>query len=424
MSKQSYISFTILLIVCVFSLKTTVMAAVPSVNSAETEVLNQAQTEHNRSIESAVNYMQQHTNKHCSPALDFTLAGFLYESGNYSAAAQNYRTALEKMPDFTEAKKNLILCLLANEKNEEACKLTGELLLAREKPSAAILNFAAQSYMAAGKITSAESACRQCLLFYADDNQAQINLIHCLLAQNRCKEALHLIQNSLSENSQQPALWSAAANCALNTGDQAQAAIFLESARRLNAADTEALLLLADIYLNSRQYDLASDIYTTVLEDYAPTNSQLLRCAETLSACGKTTLSQEFISRIINPTEKEKIKLLLLKADNTASDDPQNALLLYRKVLLSSPLELKALKGCADMLSNLRQYPQARHFYNTALSLYPDSPELLVAGARLELVSGNISAGIDLLEKAISIKPDKQLENYIKRLRTMQTQIS
>ena len=81
---------------------------IPTITKRESAILKKASAQSDESIKILSEAAGE---KNCSAAIPFTLGNFLYRSGNFEAAAAAYSSALEKMPNFFAARKNLAYSL-------------------------------------------------------------------------------------------------------------------------------------------------------------------------------------------------------------------------------------------------------------------------------------------------------------------------
>tara|TARA_R110002051_G_scaffold7035_7_gene33076 strand:- start:1852 stop:3495 length:1644 start_codon:yes stop_codon:yes gene_type:complete len=185
---------------------------------------------------------------------------------------------------------------------------------------------------------------------------------------------------------------------------------YARAAALLNPANSDAILLSADLLENMGQFDLASATYSTVLRDDPAFESAELGRAETLRQAGKTEAAIEVLEALIRSAPNAA------RVHATAGDtyreagDLQKAKDAYTQALTlyddADPLKwfIFYMRGIAN--HGLDAWPDAEADFRAALSLRPDQPQVLnYLGYSMVERGINLDEALVMIETAVAAEP-------------------
>lgn len=406
------------MVICVFACAPCLQgqSTEPTINQSEAKTINKAVKALETSRQQAIEILLSSLSENSSAAINFALANIYFEDSQYAKARHQYEQALKKQPSFDRARANLVHTLLALNELEQATNHVRD-MLTTPTPAPSVYTLAGYAYLAANQTVSAESAYRQALLLDSADINAKTGLARCLMLQERYNEAEHIIKQALEQVPDNKNLWSVYANCAIARQKPQRAIAILETSKRLNAVNPQALLTLGDLYLNANQPQKAVENYQLAFKQSKPTTSRLLKCAQGFLMSGNTLQAEMFLDKISPTNADEQISAKLLRAQLY---EHQNKLPLaakeFKDVLKTDPLNKTALKQIARIYTQTKQYAKAELFYDRALAIAPLSCEILIGKAQLEMEQNHPQAATKLLKKAQSINPQQSAQQYLNEI--------
>jgi tetratricopeptide (TPR) repeat protein len=309
-------------------------------------------------------------------------------------------------------------------KPEKTTALCSE-LIENDIPNADIYRLLGHAHLMSEHYISAENAFRQCLLLRPEDNEAMLGLAKCLLQEERYKECHSLMEELLSENPENPELWSLRANTAIALDDQEQALVSIESARRLNAATADMLATLGDIYINRQQIREALTAYEKSFSGQPPSFNRIIRAARGLLSIGSSSEATKMLERANSLSENsftpsQTVKILKLRAAIANQDgDTNRAVKIYRQALKQAPLNGDILLALADIERGRGDIETSKMNAERAARLPGFEARAFVMLAQLEVERENYTAAADLLEKSLSFKDQKHIRQYLGRVRRL-----
>ncbi|HAV61630.1 MAG TPA: hypothetical protein DCY13_04605, partial [Verrucomicrobiales bacterium] len=369
-----------------------------------------------------------------SAALDFTLATLYVQPGpenNNELAAQNYRRAIDKFPNFLRAHKNLSLTYAALGKFEEAIgELTRTLELGGEDGN--VYGILGYCYLNKGKYLSAEIAYSKALLFTPDNVEWKKGYAQCLLSQSKNREAAALFGELVLDDPQDIDSWLLQANSFLALGDNDRAAENYELVRRMGKANAQVLNLLGDIYVNMNLVELAKTAY---LEAFAREPEQELdrplRSVEILANLGSHADAENLLGEIRTKAgsrldDKQKLRALRLTARiQLATGRGGEAVKTLEQIVASEPMDGEALLMLADHYTRLQsedgdkrrdEVARAALYFDRAEKIRAYEVRALIQHAQMLVGEKEYSKALPKLRRAQDLEFREPVARYLQQV--------
>jgi tetratricopeptide (TPR) repeat protein len=393
----------------------------PTVSAEERDFLQTVLDTIQRDPEQAIRLLQQNLRSDSSAAFDFILGNLQFQTDRLSAAADSYRNAIRKFPDFRRAHKNLgLLRLRQNDYPEAIRHLSRAMELGDvDGRSFGLLGYA---HLQLGQPFPASIAYRQATLLQPTTTDWQIGLVQSLMQTGRANEAIAVIDHLLQKQPERGDLWLLQANAWLSLDNPQQAAMAIEMAHRLGNARERSLLLLGDIYFREGLSELALDNYMAALDkagDNLP--SALVRAVDLFQRRHDdqraATLMDALTEREDALTREQRQDLLRMRARRAEREgDLEQARDWLEALIAASGLNGNALIELARVHQQMGETEQAINRLEQARLIPASERNALIALARLKVAENQPSHAIPLLRRALQIQHEPALEAYLERL--------
>ncbi len=399
----------------------------PTVTRAEHERLEAAMDVAATNAPRAIEMLQAQPLEEASPALDFAIGNIHFQNDRLDQAAAAYRNALQKMPGFRSAARNLGRIYLMQDRPRDTILLYRD-LVAHGRADAGILLLLGHALLMDGAPVSAETAYRQCLLLRPDDADARNGLAKALLQQERYREGLALVKEILATEPARAELWSLRANAHLATGNEDAAIQAIATARRLEAADADMLATLGDLFLNRDQPADALEAYQAAFQGADPSVRRLLRAIEGFLLVGDADGARAMIARAEKQLRKPsapqdphwETSLLRLKAELARQNrHPEKAIELCRQVLRLDPLDGQTLLLLAELYQAAGRLEEAVMVCERAARVEGFEADALVRQAQIEVERERYAVAASLLESSLTFEDQPHVARYLGQIRRM-----
>ena len=397
----------------------------PRISKSESFILREVIAKSQNNLEEAIVYLEEKIEDDSSAALDFALGTMYYQSNRLTRSAQAYSQAIEKFPSFLRAHKNLGLVNVSLENLEPAAKHLAKAISLGENDGSTFIALG-YCHLSLDRLVSAENAYRMGLLLFPDSKDGLNGLINCLDQAGRYEEALSLLDELLESDPQNSRYLQARASALWSLGKEKEAAVTLDLLRRIGALKTLELVLLGDLYHNLNIYNLSLDAYKEAL---ARTNklslSQYIRIAQTLIQRSSYQEGFSYLEKIEKEfgdgRSKEERKLInLLKAEVLqATGKNKEATDLLTEIVSEHPLEGRALIQLGQLAWKARNLEYAIIQFKRASKIDEFENSALIEHARLLVSMRKYNDAATLLERALSLKPEKRVEKYLKAINNL-----
>jgi tetratricopeptide (TPR) repeat protein len=391
----------------------------PTVSPKEAALLAEAAASTN--LQAAIAMLQTKALPKASAALDFAIGNFQFQAEAFEAAAQSYRDAVEKLPTFRNARKNLGRVYLMMEQDAEAIRVY-QALVEDGIADADSLLLLGHGLIRQEHYVSAENAYRQVLLMAPHNADAQQGLVNCLLQQERHREARSLLKTILSATPQRAELWALLANVnvALDASESAISA--LETAQRLGCCRPDMMGLLGDLYLAVGQPADAISHYEAALAAGWCDTSRLLRATESFVSVGDSAGAARMLKQLREQDADSEYEpdLLRLEAELSAlQGDVEAAIAGYRELVVLTPLNGKAMLRLGDLLQQAGNPGAAELSYERAGRLTGLEAEAMVRRAQLAVGRKHFNDAVTLLEAAEALESKPHVARYLQQVRRL-----
>ena len=397
----------------------------PRISKSESFILREVIAKSENNLEQAIVYLEEKIQDDSSAALDFALGTMYYQSNRLSRSAQAYGRAIEKFPSFLRAHKNLGLVNVSLENLESATKHLAKAISLGENDGSTFIALG-YCHLSLDQLVSAENAYRMGLLLFPGSKDGLNGLINCLDQAGRYVEVLNLLDELLEGDPQNTRYLQARASALGSLGKEKEAAVTLDLLRRMGALRTQELVILGDLYHNLNLYDLSLDAYVGALARANKLSlSQYIRIAQTLIQRSSYQEGFSYLEKIekefSDGRSKEERKLInLLKAEVLqATGKNKEATDLLTEIVSEHPLEGRALIQLGQLAWKARNLEYAIIQFKRASKIDEFENPALIEHARLLVSMRKYNDAASLLERALSLKPEKRVEKYLKAINNL-----
>ena len=397
----------------------------PRVDKAEQFILREVVAKAENQMEDAIIYLEKKITNETSAALDFALATMYYQLGRLTPSEQTYEKALKKFPSFLRAKKNLGFVQLSLGKLDAASRNLAQAISLGEADG---ISYVALGYchLSLGRVVSAENAYRMGILLHPESTDARNGLVNCLLSTNRYAEALALLNELLELKPNDLFCHKARASALQGLGQEAEAAVALETLRRMNQLDAAGILSLGDIYHNLGLHEHSLTSYQQALAKKEKLSlNRYARAAKVLinrgsyGACFKYLEEIEKIFGQGFSKEDERIIRMLQAEVRIATGKRKEAAQILEDVIQKRPLDGEALLLSARLANEELDYARAALRFERAAKLVEFEVEALIGHARMLVGTKDYQKAADLLERAQSLEPQPRVARYLQAVNNL-----
>lgn len=380
-----------------------------------TEVLDLIQ----ENPEDAIQKLQKQIKPESSSILSFTLGKLQQQQGDLEAARQNLEVALAKAPDFLRAHRELGFMLAQNGDFAPAAEHLVRMieLDGADGPGYGVLGYC---YLNMDRPVSAEAAYRNATLLSPASKDWKLGLIKSLYSQSKFNEATLLLSELIQDDPESEALWSLKAEMEGLQDKLLEAAVSLETLRRLGKATAQDLGRLADLHLIQNRPDMAVEAYELALQTEEPlAPSKIVRAGEALISQGYPTKASELVGQLetsLGAFMDDEILLPVLKLKSKIAlyqEQGEQAIQYLEQALEKDPLDGEALILVGDYYQTQEDWEKAIFRYETASRIEGFEADALVKQAQVLVKQGKYTNAISMLEQAQKIRPKDFVARYL-----------
>ena len=397
----------------------------PRIDKEEQFILREVIAKAENRMEEAIVYLEEKTTDKTSAALDFALGTMYYQMGRLTPSEQTYEKALKKFPSFLRARKNLGFVQLSLGKLDAASRNLAQAISLGEADG---ISYVALGYchLSLGRVVSAENAYRMGILLHPESTDARNGLVNCLLTTNRFAEALALLDELLETKPNDLFCHKARASALQGLGREEDAAVALETLRRMNQLDAAGTLSLGDLYHNLGLYHLCLASYQQALAKKEKLSlNRYARAAKVLINRGAYGAGFKYLEEIEKTfgegySEGDERTIRMLQAEvRIATGKRQEAARILEEVVQKHPLDGEALLLSARLASEELDYAQAALRFERAAKLPDFEVEALIGHARMLVEAKDYQQAADLLERAQSLAPQPRVARYLQAINNL-----
>jgi tetratricopeptide (TPR) repeat protein len=367
----------------------------------------------------AIATLQPAIRKDSSATLDFTLGNLHFQKGDMERAAERYRNAVARFPDFLRAHRNLGLVEIRQGRNAEAIRSFAR-VIELGGGDAILYGLLGYAYTAQDDFLAAEAAYRSALLLQPDNTEWRLGLARCIIKQQKHEEAAALLDVLLEKHPERTEFWLLQANAFIALKQPLRAAENLEVVRRLGQATADSQFLLGDIYVNEGLLDTAAAAYAAALDvDPAQPAARALRSAEALVARGAMPQGRTLVARVRDVlggrlTGDEGRALLRLEARIAVTEgNGGEAVRVMEEIAAADPLDGEALMLLADHHARAGDPDRALLYFERAAGLEAYEATAKIRQAQILVGRGRYQEALPLLRRAQEIKPRDEVARYL-----------
>ena len=371
----------------------------------------------------AIESLRQKITPDSSAALDYTLASLLLQQGDLNEAVRHYERAIRKFPNFMRAYKNLGLALLQINRFEEAIEhiVKAIELGDGDGDTFGLLGFA---YLNIGKPKSALDAYRMAYVLRPNNRDWKVGKAQALSQTGSYEQSAAILKELIEANPNDRNFWLSRANALISLGLEQEAAAHLELVKRMGRADAASLKLLGDIYMNDQVFPLALANYKAAIErDARLPVGTAVTVSRNLTRFAAFEQADSFIHSVFAEyadelTDAQRATLLNLQAEIAlGTGDDARAAEILEEVVAADPLNGEALILLGNYYFRQGEFEQADFFYERARNIPDHRAEALVQQARMRVAQREYGEAVRFLEEAQSIRPRRNVENFLVAVR-------
>lgn len=398
----------------------------PRVTKEEVAILEKVRPMMAESLPNAEAELRKAMKPDCSPILDYTLGGILFQQDKLVDALVSFRKAVEKFPTFRRSFRNIGLISVRNGDYEGAIAAFNKMIeLGGADPySYGLLGF---SHASRQDFQPAESAYRNALLLQPDNVEWRLGLTRCVFKQGKFDDAAALLDVLITTYPEKSEFWMLQAHTFLGMKQPLKAAMNLEAMDELGKSTLDSLYTLGDIYLTENLPDLAFGAYARAV---AMTPEQPvarpMRSAEQLASRGGMSQARKLVEAIRTAkkdTLEDADKRKILKLDSrlamaTGNGGAESAAML-EEIIRLDPLDGEALMLLAQHYASTGKegdVDRAMLYYERAAGIEQFAANAKVRHAQIFVSQSRFAEAIQLLRQAQEIKPREDVARYLEQV--------
>lgn len=364
-----------------------------------------------------------------SPAMLFTLASHLFETGDAKDAEESitlFESALTQFPNFRDAHRNYGIVLIQREDFEKAkVHLVRALALgSQDGTTAGLLGYC---HARDGHHQAALDAYRLAMLTQPDEKQWKLGEAQALLALKHPREAASLFQSLIAASPDEIPIWLAQADAWTELDDTDLATANLEIVHRAGALEPNALLSLGHLYLQKNLPDLALERYRAALASAAPpAPSRAVEALELFLSQSDWSRAKEYVTALetvppyreaFDPAKGEKDLLSRLVRARAMLElktgDAESGAKRIEEWLGREPLDGECLLLLARFREDSGRKIEAAMLLEQAARVPETAAAAHLAHGRLLVAEADYERALEHLEKAQELNPSESLASYL-----------
>ena len=345
------------------------------------------------------------------------------KSGDAFEAEKSLRRAVELGVPISEVIEDLGLAMLGQEAYEAVLNEIDPGLVDDEASRRAVLRIRGEAEMGLVRksrsvtekrahIQSAQDLFSEVLESDPNDPQARMGLAVAYLAQGRTDEARAEIDAAITANPEFVRAYIARGKLDLEAGRLEQAIADFSKAEELGRAERNVALTaaaiagLADAHFAGDDLDSVKATSKRLTEVAPNSIPALYLSARIAMAEGDYQEAGDHLQQILSVAPDWEPALLLYGTVNLQEGNAQQAEAYFNRVLRTTPNDPRAQRGLAEARVMQNDPEGALQALGPSLGAENVSSNLLAAGGQLSLRTGDVDAGVELLERAAANDPN------------------
>ncbi|MBR4598344.1 MAG: tetratricopeptide repeat protein [Opitutales bacterium] len=389
---------------CLFCAVSSATEIEPLANKYEARIIKEAQSEPDIAKRAQI-LCGALSDERAGAALIFNAANASAQNSDRENAARLFALAIEKMPNFYMARRNLAYVKFENADYKNALSEFAAALSLSSADAAKIYAAMGVCHANLGNFSEALTCFEMALVFSPNDLNLLKSKAKCLLETGADAPLEELVLELLKADCRDANLWRILARLNLKKGEKKSACAALEAMRALGIAENADCVLLADIYEGMGIFEEAADIYAAskippekayeIARHFALSNrpDEALKAAQSLDK---------------NSWQYFEIRGI------AALSKGENALEFFEKSHAQNPQNPFVCLKLADIHLSEKNLESARIFYAAA----GDFKEQSLAGlANVEIAAGNFAEAQKILERLKNEFKRDDLNGVISKLK-------
>jgi tetratricopeptide (TPR) repeat protein len=264
------------------------------------------------------------------------------------------------------------------------------------------------------------------LLLLPESKDARNGLVNCYLYTERYQQALALLNELLEQDPHDSFSHRARASVLQQMGQEKNAAIALETLKRMNKLKASDFIVLGDIYHNLALFDKSFSIYQEALRQKQKLGlEQYIRVARILIGRGSFEEGFSYLDQIESffgsgYSEEDEKKIRLLQAEvMRATGKDQSAQKILEEIVRVHPLEGAALLMLGQIAWKQKEYAKASLRFERSAKDSDHEVRALIEHARMMVSQNQYEKASTLLERAQTIDPQPQVAKYLQSINSL-----
>lgn len=377
----------------------------------------------------AIRRLESHRLTSESAALTYNLANIRFEEGLLDEAVAAYRAAIEMMPSFRRAHRNIAVALVRQNALDDALPHLVEAIRLGDADGA---TFGLLGYcrLQRGEWASALQAYRLAQLTEPDTTDWLAGIAQCLQNLNSPDEAAALLDEVIRRRPDEPSYAILRATVLLDLARDSEAVASLELPHRLNTLPPNGRLMLAELHMRHGRPAAAGDRLRAAFpaadaEQPPPAPRPDVDRLTSFIAAALHHREWELAGDALDlagdlpddATAKSALATLRARLLIESGDDPPAGESLLREILANDPTHSRALITLANHLTSRNDAP-ATVLEEAALLLERAASDPAAAAdahfelARLMVRQRRYQEALDAVDRSLALDPRDELNDY------------
>jgi tetratricopeptide (TPR) repeat protein len=374
--------------------------------------------------EKALQLIAKKTTKVSSALLPFLEGQVHYQADpvRHEQAIAAFERALDEFegyPRFQRAWFNLALCHYDLEQWDKAARaLKQSVTLGRV--DSLTYGLLGGCLLRAGDYEGAETAFRSAMMLADEGLQWRLALGDSLMGQERWTEAYRIFAGAAENDPGNALHWRKMGRCQSGLQDFEKAAECFAIMTRLGEADEGVLNLLADIYSNQGQVELAVEHYLQALDGFASASpGRALTSLEKMIRRGELGPAKELMEGIerlradgLSDQERHRLRMAKIKVSVREGDLATNIETLGQ-IVAENPMDGDALILLAQALAEAERLEEALLRYGTAAQITGFEAKATKLHGELLVSRKRYAEAIPLLKASLQYESDEKVARFL-----------
>lgn len=357
-----------------------------------------------------------------SASFNYLLGNIYFENEEYFLAEEQYKTAIERFPDFQRAWTNLGVLKLRS--GDTASALIAFLKAVKLGDNDAYTyGMLGYCHFKEGNYISAEVAYDRAVLAEPDNFDWLEGKAQVYFESGRYTEAVRMQDELISRRPKDISYWMAQTNAYLASGDLSRAARNIEVIRSLGSEDFQSLFLLGSLYTRLGMHEASAEAYfaaSRIARD--PELSFVAKAAKQLLYVGKIDEARALFDQLEEKRDalddETLVDYYLVKADIAHQDEDLDAAIsALQKAEENDPLNGTVLIKLAQLHAEQGNREKA-YFVLDRAELDPDSKyNALLIRASLLIEDQRLEESQMYVSQALRIEANGNVQNLYNQLR-------